>query len=193
MRAPLLSVAALVVASAAGAFAAPPVSVYIAPRTALVPASGRVTFDVYWFNRSERAATIPSMESYSLAISVVSRNRTRLPRFLGSALSSLHGNPSRSIAPRTIIRDEITHEIDIFPDELAEVTAEFGGSRGRAFKSNTVVLAKTRWPKHTSKKPNQAMQLTASKSAIYAFRVCHRASMLRSMHRGLAAADLVSR
>jgi hypothetical protein len=40
---------------------------------------------------------------------------------------------------------------------------------------------------------NQAMQLTASKSAIYASYVCHRASMLRGMHRGLAAADLVSR
>jgi hypothetical protein len=40
---------------------------------------------------------------------------------------------------------------------------------------------------------NQAMQLTASKSAIYAWSGCHRASMLRGMHRGLAAADLVSR
>jgi hypothetical protein len=42
-------------------------------------------------------------------------------------------------------------------------------------------------------RPNQAMQLTASKPAVYAFRVCHRAGMLRFMHRGLAAADLVSR
>ena len=45
----------------------------------------------------------------------------------------------------------------------------------------------------TPKSPNQAMQLTASKAAIYASGVCHRASMLRTMHRGLAAADLVSR
>jgi hypothetical protein len=43
------------------------------------------------------------------------------------------------------------------------------------------------------KKPNQAMQLTASKSAIYASSVCRRASMLRFMHIGLAAADLVAR
>jgi hypothetical protein len=41
--------------------------------------------------------------------------------------------------------------------------------------------------------PNQAIQLTASKSAIYAFRGCRRERMLRGMHRGLAAADLVSR
>ena len=40
---------------------------------------------------------------------------------------------------------------------------------------------------------NQAMQLTASKPVVYAFSGCHRASMLRGMHSGLAAADLVSR
>ena len=41
--------------------------------------------------------------------------------------------------------------------------------------------------------PNQAMQLTASKPAVYASGVCRRERMLRGMHRGLAAADLVSR
>ena len=35
---------------------------------------------------------------------------------------------------------------------------------------------------------NQAMQLTASKPAVYASRVCHRTRMLRGMHRGLVAA-----
>jgi hypothetical protein len=40
---------------------------------------------------------------------------------------------------------------------------------------------------------NQAMQLTASKPAVYASSVCRRERMLRGMHRGLAAADLVSR
>ncbi len=40
---------------------------------------------------------------------------------------------------------------------------------------------------------NQAMQLTASKPVVYAWSVCRRRSMLRDMHRGLAAADLVSR
>ena len=37
------------------------------------------------------------------------------------------------------------------------------------------------------------MQLTASKPVLCAFSVCRRASMLRPMHRGLAAADLVPR
>ena len=40
---------------------------------------------------------------------------------------------------------------------------------------------------------NQAMQLTASEPAVYASRGCRRQRMLRIMHRGLAAADLVSR
>jgi hypothetical protein len=44
-----------------------------------------------------------------------------------------------------------------------------------------------------TKPSNQAMQLTASKPAIYAVRGCHRERLLRSMHKGLAAADLVSR
>ena len=37
-------------------------------------------------------------------------------------------------------------------------------------------------------RPNQAMQLTASKSAVYAVSVCRRERMLRGMHSGLAAA-----
>ncbi len=44
-----------------------------------------------------------------------------------------------------------------------------------------------------AERSNQAMQLTASKPAIYAGGVCRRERMLRSMHRGLAPADLVSR
>ena len=42
-------------------------------------------------------------------------------------------------------------------------------------------------------RPNQAMQLTASKPDVRAWGVCRRERMLRGMHRGLAAADLVSR
>ena len=44
-----------------------------------------------------------------------------------------------------------------------------------------------------SRKSNQAMQLTASKPAVYVWGICHRERMLRFMHRGLAAADLVPR
>ena len=37
------------------------------------------------------------------------------------------------------------------------------------------------------------MQLTASKPAVYAWSVCPRERIVRGMHGGLAAADLVSR
>ena len=40
---------------------------------------------------------------------------------------------------------------------------------------------------------NQAMQLTASKPDVHAWSVCRREPILRGMHSGLAAADLVSR
>ena len=44
-----------------------------------------------------------------------------------------------------------------------------------------------------TKRPNQAMQLTASKAGVYAWSVCRRERILRGMRRGLAAADLVAR
>jgi hypothetical protein len=40
---------------------------------------------------------------------------------------------------------------------------------------------------------NQGMELTASKPVVYGIRVWHRERTLRFMHRGLAAADPVSR
>jgi hypothetical protein len=51
------------------------------------------------------------------------------------------------------------------------------------------------WPLDSSATDsvNQTMQLTASKPVVYASGVCRRERMLRRTHRGLAAADLVSR
>ena len=48
-------------------------------------------------------------------------------------------------------------------------------------------------PAMRTNRPNQTMQLTASKHAIYAGGLCRRARVLRGMHSGLAAADLVTR
>lgn len=142
MRA-LLVMFALAAVSATFAATAP-VSVYIAPRSPIIPRSGKVIFDVYWFNRGERVAAIPSMESYSFACSVVSRSGRGLPRFLGGAISSLHRGPDRSIPPRTVLRDQIQTQIDVTPDEFVEFTAEFRGERSNTFKSNTVILVKRR-------------------------------------------------
>ena len=48
-------------------------------------------------------------------------------------------------------------------------------------------------PNACCERSNQAMQLTASKLSIYLGGVRHREHILCGMHRGLAAADLVSR
>ena len=49
------------------------------------------------------------------------------------------------------------------------------------------------WLRQHRQASHQAMQLTASKLDVHAWSVCRRKRMLRGMHRGLAAADLVSR
>ena len=46
---------------------------------------------------------------------------------------------------------------------------------------------------HRHKRPNQAMQLTASKPAVYAWSICRRERMLRGMRIGRAAAELLPR
>jgi hypothetical protein len=150
MRAPLVIVA--LVGLAATVAATPPVSVYIAPRSSIIPASGKVIFDIYWFNRSERPATIPTLESYSFSYDVISRSRRKLPSFRGSVVSSLHRDANRPIPARTIVRDELETSIEAKTDDFVEVTAEFWGKGGETLKSNTVVLVKRRWPKHGDRK-----------------------------------------
>jgi hypothetical protein len=79
-------------------------------------------------------------------------------------------------------RPWVLHIVDIEGDEL----------RIRFFRDDDV-LSYRRVNSESPNASNQAMQLTASKPAIYAFSGCRRASMLRAMRTGLAAADLVSR
>ena len=40
------------------------VKVYIAPQTTVIPGSGKISFDIYWINDSERPAAIPAPERY---------------------------------------------------------------------------------------------------------------------------------
>ena len=63
----------------------------------------------------------------------------------------------------------------------------------REDEENRLLIAVGEVRKMVVQPPNQAMQLTASKPAVYASRICRRERMLDGMHRGLAAADLVSR
>ena len=150
MRASLV-ILALVVAAATAA-AKTSVSVYIAPRNSVIPASGKVIFDIYWFNRSERPATIPTLDSYSFSCDVINSSRKKLPSFRGSVVSSLHRDADRPIPARTIVRDEIETQIEATADDFVEVTAQFWGKDGKTLESNTVVLVKRRWPKHGNPK-----------------------------------------
>ena len=80
-----------------------------------------------------------------------------------------------------------------------EIIAEYGSQTEYTFRCECTDQGKT-WffCEGTSRKrpenaSNQAMQLTASKPDVHAWSVCRRQRMLRFMHTGLAAADLVSR
>ena len=111
------------------------VKVYIAPRTTSIPASGKVLFDIYWINESERPAMIPAFERYSFTFSPLTRSAT--VGLEGRTID--HPSPDRSIAGWAIVHDQTTIEIDAKANELVAISAEFHGDKSR-FKSNTVVL-----------------------------------------------------
>jgi hypothetical protein len=89
---------------------------------------------------------------------------------------------------------------DSLPIEIAYVLkAEFGAKKAtqrvvwpRGLPPQEIeAIWKAIWS--LDKPSNQAMQLTASKADVYASRLGRRERMLHGMHRGLAAADLVTR
>ena len=84
----------------------------------------------------------------------------------------------------------VSRHVLLFCRAFSRVLVRCAGVAMRLVVPESVGLTSSVLPRAT---PNQAMQLTASKLAIYAGGVCRRASMLRGMRRGLAAADLVSR
>jgi hypothetical protein len=120
------------------------VKVFIAPRSSLVPASGKVVIDVYWFNTAEQPRAIPNTKSYSITQVIDSRSGKSLGRAGGSAVVVDHPDPDRVIPARTMLHDEIVEEVKITADEFAEVSARFRGTRCGTFKSNTVILTKRR-------------------------------------------------
>ena len=116
------------------------VQCYIAPRASVIPPSGKVLFDIYWANESDRPAMIPPLESYWFSTS-------SLPPALGSGggHSVIVDHPSRDrvIGGWSLIYDQLTIWIDAKPSATVVVSAEFWGS-DRKFKSNTVVLHASR-------------------------------------------------
>ena len=121
------------------------VRVFISPRSPIIPASGKITLDVYWFNEGDVPAALPGRGQYGLTIVIGSRTGKGLPRVRGPAAIMDHAPADRRIAPRTLVRDdEITATIDAHKDEFVELKADFELLRGRRFESNTVFLVKRR-------------------------------------------------
>jgi len=120
------------------------VKVFIAPRSSLVPHSGKVVIDVYWFNTAETLRAIPNMESYGFSQMIASRTGQTLPRFIGGAHTIDHPSRDRAIPARKMVHDQVVVEVEITSDEFAELTADFSGTRCGTFKSNTIILVKRR-------------------------------------------------
>jgi hypothetical protein len=125
----------LLLASALSA-AAGDVRVLIAPRTAAIPGSGKVVFDIYWVNDGDKTAAIPLLERYRFFYSPVGPGSTAV----GLQLHTVdHTGRDRHIAPRSVVRDTASAKIDAGGAQLVEVSAEFRGEKSR-YKSNSVVL-----------------------------------------------------
>jgi hypothetical protein len=121
----------------------------------------------------------------------------RLKRVLDRAARLAQGMLGLS-APRTCsshcFRPRARRATRLHPPSLRQRTAQHTRTAWRPMSCDLLATCSAIWrPIPMPERPNQAMQLTASKPAVYASRVCRHARMLRSMHRGLAAADLVSR
>ncbi len=130
----------------------------------------------------------PQPREHNLALSHIERR-------VEAALPEL---PSGGFAGRSQIDFERIHWISATECRLHYFYAFERTSGGAALKLDLTgrrptleIVSVT--PRAEIKSPNQAMQLTASKPDVYAWSVCRRERMLRGMHRGLAAADLVSR
>ena len=120
--------------------AARDVRVFIAPHTAVIPRSGKVVFDIYWVNDGEKTVAIPLLERYTFFYSPVGPGSTAV----GLQLRTVdHTGKDRHIAPRTVVRDKATAEIDAGGAQLVQVSAEFQGEKSR-YKSNSVVLRVSR-------------------------------------------------
>jgi hypothetical protein len=116
------------------------VRVFISPRTATMPRSGKVLFDIYWINSGSRPAVIPAARRHSFSYVPHGRDSSWAG---GEALISTHPDPDRRIAPRSIVRDTATVDFDTRAAELLEVRARFRGDRSR-FESNSVILRVSR-------------------------------------------------
>lgn len=115
------------------------VRVFIAPRTQVIPPSGRVIFDIYWVNGGEKPAAIPALQRYSFVYLPVGPAASRSTVYGAEVQTVDHPSPNRRLAPHALLREYVTADIRASGAQAVEVTAEFDGDRTR-LKSNTVIL-----------------------------------------------------
>ena len=123
------------------------VKLLIAPRSLELPASGKVVLDVYWHNWTDKPATIPALDTYSVQSSIIVPGREEVSGgTTGRAID--HPAPDRTIPPHGFIHDTITADVDLSdtkvlkPKYIVEVSLSVTGEHGQEFESNTVVLTR---------------------------------------------------
>ena len=118
-----------------------PVKLLIAPRSAQLPPSRKVVFDIYWHNWTDKPQAIPSLDTYwvSCWAIVPGRDGGEL-RGSGSVLD--HPAPDRRIAPHAVIYDTIIAEVELKRGEIGQFSLRVSGEHRRHFESNTVVFSR---------------------------------------------------
>jgi hypothetical protein len=117
------------------------VKLLIAPRSLQVSSSGKVVFDIYWHNWSNRPTRIPSLDTYLVICSIIIPGREGgEARGTGSTVD--HPASDRVIAPHAVIHDTITAEVELKPNEIGQVSLSVTGEHHKKFESNTVVFTR---------------------------------------------------
>jgi hypothetical protein len=117
-----------------------PVTLLIAPRSLQLPPSGKIVFDVYWHNWTDKPAAIPFLVVYSFTSYIILPGRERSGG--GTTAAGVdHPPPDRSIAPHAVIHETLTTKIELKPKEIGQVSLSVTGER-KEFTSNVVVFTR---------------------------------------------------
>jgi len=124
---------------ARNALATAHVHLLIAPQSTLLPASGKMALDVYWYNSGDKAAAVPAMDCYDVSSWVFTPGREGgTAGGTGSIVD--HPAPDRQLAPHAVIHDRITIQVELKPAEFAEISLRVSGEHRKKFESNTVLF-----------------------------------------------------
>jgi hypothetical protein len=119
----------------------PPVTLMIAPRSMHLPASGKMVFDLYWHNWTDKPAAIPALDTYWVFCwAIIPGREGGEGRSTGSIID--HPAPDRAILPHAVVHDTITAEIELKPKEIGKVSLTVSGEHRKDFKSNEVVFTR---------------------------------------------------